>query len=497
MKDLSTIKSLGGIDADNDELVINCFQNHEAYQQVISFNKFIILGRKGTGKTAIFKKILIDRNFSTFAFGHTFSDYPWHFHDKQIKLGVPDFDKYTHSWKYLIYLTLSKILLNQDQSLPYNDESLGYLSKIENFVIDTYGTRDPDLTQVFTPSKSLKLKPNFEIDLGVLKGKVSPERVTIEHLPTIVQEVNQNLREYIIHSLNPKNKYYIIFDQLDLGFDPKSPEYSNRLIGLLLAARDINNHAKEKFKQLGICVFLRDDIYNNLKFEDKNKLTVGYSTYIEWDIRGNHTLKELMEKRFLEVISENGEPISWDDVFDETQLMTGKQSKYNYIIDRTYLRPRDIIQFCNEVLEQHKKNPSKTNKIDNSEIYSAKEEYSNYFLNELDDEIHKHVPDYDEVLEVFKSIGYYQFELEDFIKKYNERKGITGDRMTAVTAMKSLFEFSIVGYYSAGGGGFGGAEYIFKYKNLNSKFDENARSFRIHPGLLETLSLKRTTLPKQ
>lgn len=497
MKDITTIKSLGGIDADNDELLINCFQDHESYQHLINFRKFIILGRKGTGKTAIFRKIMKDRDCSTFSIGHTFSDYPWHYHDKQIKIGVPDFDKYTHSWKYLIYLTLSKILLNQDQSLPFDDKSLNYLSKIENFVIDTYGTRDPDLTQVFTPSKKLKLKPNFEIDLGIFKGNISPERIPIEDLPTIVQEVNLNLAEYVISSLNPQNKYYIIFDQLDLGFNPTSPEYYNRLIGLLLAARDINNIAKEKGKQLGVCVFLRDDIYNSLKFEDKNKLTVGYSTFIEWDIRGNHTLKDLIEKRLSEVLRDGEEIITWESVFEETQLMTGKQSKYNYIIDRTFLRPRDIIQFCNEIIEQHKLNANRTVKIYNSEIYSAKEEYSKYFLNELDDEIHKHVPDYEDILEVFKSIGYYQFDLDDFVKKYNIRKGTTNDQINAIKSLKSLFEFSIVGYYRAGGGGFGGAEYVFKYKNLNSKFDENARSFRIHPGLLETLSLKRTTSPKE
>ncbi len=496
MKELTTINTLGGIDADNDALLIKCFQNHESYLNLINFEKFIILGRKGTGKTAIFKKILKERDSTTFSFGHTFSDYPWHYHDKQVKLGVPDFDKYTHSWKYLIYLTLSKILLNQDQSLPYNELGLEYLSKIESFVLDTYGTRDPDLTQIFSPYKKLKLKPDFEIDLGIFKGKISPEQVTIEHLPSIVQEVNSNLSKYVINCLNPDHKYYILFDQLDLGFDPGSLEYQNRLVGLMLAARDINNLAKENGKQLSISVFLRDDIYNGLKFEDKNKLTVGYSTFIEWDIKSSHTLKNLIEKRLTELLSDNAEHITWEQVFDESQLMTGKQSKYNYIIDRTFLRPRDIIQFCNEIIGQHKSNPEKIDKITNAEIYSAKEEYSKYFLNELDDEIHKHIPDYENLLEVIKSIGYYQFDLEDYILKYNIRKEKETGNFEAINSLKLLFEFSIIGYYSAGGGGFGGAEYIYKYKNVNSKFDENAKSFRIHPGLLETLSLKRTTMPK-
>src|SRR5690606_14440960 len=99
----------------------------------------------------------------------------------------------------------SKILLNQDQSLPHDDDSLENLTKIESFVVDSYGTRDPDVTQIFTPSKKLKLKPNFKVDLGVIQGSVSPEGVPMEHLPTIIQDVNLNLMEYVLGSLNPSN----------------------------------------------------------------------------------------------------------------------------------------------------------------------------------------------------------------------------------------------------------------------------------------------------
>ena len=55
MKSISEISSWGGIDADNDRLLMACFQDHEAYNQLINFERYIILGRKGTGKTAILK----------------------------------------------------------------------------------------------------------------------------------------------------------------------------------------------------------------------------------------------------------------------------------------------------------------------------------------------------------------------------------------------------------------------------------------------------------
>lgn len=498
MKSINTIKSIGGIDADTDELLIKCFQNHESLSEIEDFNKFIVLGRKGTGKTAIFKKVLNVRDYKTFSFGHTFSDYPWHYHDKQVKIGVPDFDKFTHSWKYLILLSLSKILLNQDQSLPYNEQSLEHLAKIESFIVDTYGTRDPDVTQIFTPSKKLKILQNFKIDLGILEGQITPEGIPMENLPVIVQEVNLNLVQFIIESLNPANRYYILFDQLDLGFDPTNPDYNCRVIGLLLAAKEINHFAKENGKKLSIIVFLRDDIYNALKFEDKNKLTQSASTFIEWDISGSHTLKDLIEKRFTELLRESPEEqVKWEDVFDETQLMTGKQSKYNYITDRTFLRPRDAIQFCNEIITAHHHNSEKADLISNKEINDAKIAYSEYFLNELDDEIHKHIPKYENMLEVIKSIGYHQFDTDDFKEALEKKKSLFKEDISIYESMKSLFEFSIIGYYKAGGSGYGGSEYVFRYRSTRSQFEEGSKSYRVHPGLIDFLGLKRSTKPKK
>ena len=105
-------------------------------------------------------------------------------------IGIPDFDKYTHSWKYLILLSAAKIALNQDQSLPINGSTMEGMLRLESFVVDTYGSRDPDLSQVFSPIKHLKLKPYFELDLKLLKAGISPEAVPMTELPTIIQEVN-------------------------------------------------------------------------------------------------------------------------------------------------------------------------------------------------------------------------------------------------------------------------------------------------------------------
>ena len=318
MKSLELISDFGAIDADNDDLLLKSFEDHEAFGSLIEQKKFLIIGRKGSGKTAIFKKLLTSGTYESFHWGHTFSDYPWHHHDLQARVGIPNFDKFTHSWKYLILLTASKIIINHDNSLPYDESSIDDNIRIEQFILDSYGTRDPDVTQIFNPARRLKLRPHFELNFEVLKAGVKPESVPMDQLPIIVQELNLNLLKAILNCLNPKHKYYIAFDQLDLGFNPDDSDYANRLIGLLLACRDINIAARDAGKALFVSVFLRDDIYETLKFEDKNKITENFLSLIEWDTpRTRRTLRELMEKRFTSRLSDGKEKIEWHLVFDE------------------------------------------------------------------------------------------------------------------------------------------------------------------------------------
>lgn len=495
MKKLDDISTFGGIDADTDVLLEKCFEDHEAYIETKAHNKFLVLGRKGSGKTAIFRKYLSTRSYDVFTFGHTFTDYPWHHHDKQAVIGVPEEQRYVHSWRYLILITTAKILLNQDQSQPWSDVALEEMRKIERFVVDSYGSRDPDVTQVFSPAKTLRFHSSFQIPLTSLNLSLKMESVPLDKLPTIVQEVNRNLTDAVIAALNPQFHYYVCFDQLDLGFDPSDKAYRDRLVGLILAARDLNVMAQQAEKHFSILIFLRDDIYQTLRFEDKNKVTEAFATRIEWDtVRAGKTLRQLMEKRFSEVL-EIPEEKSWENVFDEREQMPGRQSKYQHMIDRTFLRPRDMIKFCNETLAAFKvqNDPEKQPQFTNKDINAARPEYSRYFLNEIDDEIFKHIQNYQAYIEILKSLNSLQFTKADFDQAYVDRRRLFTQDVNTSAILQELFDFSLIGYYVAGGAGYGGSEYIWKYMDPRALFNESATSFRVHPGLKETLGLKKFT----
>ncbi len=489
MKRLLDINNFGSTDADADDLLDVAFESHAAYVDGIEHRRPVVIGRKGSGKTAIYRKIIRTREFNVFSYGHTFTDYPWNHHHLQGMAGVPEEQRFVHSWRYLILMTIAKILLNQDRSQPWSDIALEHLYKIERFVVDSYGSRDPDLTQLFSPSKRLRIRPHLNVG-GAMDAGVNLESVPTSELPKLFQEVNSSIAESISVCLNPEHNYYVCFDELDKGFDPNDPHYSNMLVGLILAANSLNAKFRDAGNKTSVILFLRDDIYRILQFEDKNKITENFMSLIEWDGRNSPwTLKGLLERRFGATLN-HGNPCGWDDVFDEAQQMSGRQPKYQHILDRTFCRPRDAIKFANEVLKAYKgRGGDETGKFQNEDIIAARVNFSEYLLKELGDEIFKHIPKHRDYLDILKSLEALQFGSDEFAEICIRRADLLGDA-TPEDVLRSLFEFSIIGYQKTGGVG-GGSAFIWRYLDPTIRFDEGATSFRIHPGLMEALGLKK------
>lgn len=128
---LDSVTDFGGVDADSDALLEKCFESHPAYVEARGHAKTVILGRKGSGKTAIFRTFQKLKDPTVFSYGHVFSDYPWHHHAKQKQIGVPQEHCYVNSWEYLIYISLCKILLNQDISQPWSDGAQSSMVTLE------------------------------------------------------------------------------------------------------------------------------------------------------------------------------------------------------------------------------------------------------------------------------------------------------------------------------------------------------------------------------
>lgn len=109
----------------------------------------------------------------------------------------------------------------------------------------------------------------------------------------------------------------------------------------------------------------------------------------------------------------------WADLID-SRLMRGTQQKWDNLIARTLDRPRDAISFINFILERKKGDEL----LNNEDISNARSEYSNYFKEELDDEIKAHWPQWEESTNALRDIGYVTFVKSQFEEEYNKRLSV-------------------------------------------------------------------------
>ena len=495
MRNLQEIRDFGANAAEYDALLERCFQEHPIFGKVLYDQHCLILGRKGSGKTAICKKIirLQQSHNNILAVEYDFTHYPWEYHNLMAVSSAADTERYLHSWRYFILISLAKILFKSERSAI---ESKAY-KKIKQFLIDTYGSLDPDLTRIFEPRRRIRGLKSLGVSIMSSGIEAEVDEVDMKSLPRMFQEVNSTLQDLMVEALNPECHYFICFDSLDMNFEPGSPDYENRLICLLRVARDFTYESLAAGRSLKVLVFLRSDIYDKLTFNDRNKITRSFALEVDWDKPYQDvTLKSLMERRFAEVLEIESEG-AWEQIFDESVGMVAHPTKYAYILDHTFLRPRDIIEFCNCILKvykfrvREKKGGKELNKFTSEDVYHARLEYSKYFHDEIVDEIHQQYPDYEVYFEMLRFIGYQFFSRAAFMEAYDAWKERLKSMKQVDEILQDLYDISVIGVTRDLTKGLSKARYDFKYMNSKVSFNRFYEHFSAHWGLTSFLDLKR------
>lgn len=468
----------GSIDGDQDQLLKDAFSKHTALVEVLHQGKWCVLGRKGAGKTALYRQLLEIREDSRQTTGYSFSDYPWEYHGAQVQEELPSEEKYVKSWKYFILLQLAKLVLKDEHYYNHADQQM-YV-KIKNFVEDTYGSSNPDPQTIFVPDTKIRLK---QLDIGPRFMKGSIDSIDLSSLPKHFSEVNRVIEEALFDCLDRNVSYFILFDGLDVSADIQDGEYLNRVIGLLRAAKQTAESARARGLTVQPTVFLRDDIFSALRFQDKNKISRASSVTLVWDdSQPDRSLKHLMENRFRLVLGgEHRVPVAWEDLFD-AQKISSTRDKYGYIRDRTFRRPRDFIQYLNEVAAHSKSFP-----FTNDDVLGARSRYSAYFLDELRDEVHTHTlgDRLEDFLEILRANRKTKIDRKTFEEVASDRRMSLQD---TEDALKFLIQFSVLGIYRSGGSG-GGSGYKFKFEEPDLVLYPHDSKFRVHWGFKEVLDL--------
>lgn len=343
--DLANLVSFGDVAAENDP-VLDYFLKTEAVKEVQSNRVLLALGRKGSGKTALV------RFFANQVGEHAsrslnLGGYPWNIHSLRIDHGAADIEAYVASWKFVISVQMALLAFGRTPS-----KTTPSAVSIRTFAEQNYGGINPSLGDLLAPER-LKLE-GTTLEPQIMGNKLGS--ITFSRTPNdlrLGKELDA-LSDALLRasakvaSESGVNSLQLHFDELDQGLTVFSESRKQMLVGLISAARAVRQSTRDAPVEMNAVIYLRTDLWDQLNFSDKNKITQGSSLTIEWDFE---SLLALINERLRARL---GEGANWEEV-TSSQNMRGSQTKWNHILGRTFLRPRDVIKFLNLTLAGAKK----------------------------------------------------------------------------------------------------------------------------------------------
>lgn len=314
------------------------FFESESYRRLRDSNKNIVLGNRGTGKSAIFKMLaegFKQRKYQIIELAP--EDYSYEIlNDVLLKERDGSWVKhgaYSAAWKYLLYIIAMKKIADYDNTFLKKNCHNIFVYIRDNYPDGEYSKLDK-LISYLKRIEGIKVG-SYEAGL---KTRQLQSLYKLEEIHNLIEELQTACKKYPIA---------IFVDELDRGWD-SSEDAKAFVAGLFQAAISIN----QLTPNLKVFISLRKELYDNIPalYEDSQKVWDLFEV-IEWD---EDDLLKMISKRIEHSFPElkhSSDTERWSFIFAET--LDYRQTKsFNYIVDRTLYRPREIIQFCTEAKDK-------------------------------------------------------------------------------------------------------------------------------------------------
>lgn len=325
----------------------------------LASEKFIVSGRKGSGKSAIAEYILYSANNDANVFCEFVKTRDLDI-QRIIQIGR---DKDLNIEGKLLYewIILTKLIksFTEDQSVQGRKE----FRDLSIFLKRNSGLVDIKSYEIYDIIRDKSFEVNIEY-LNRAFNSVFKRSLGIKEHKAPFYKIIPNLKDIVIKLLQDTvvegNEYFLIFDDLDIGFKEKDSESIDALVDLLRVTKDYNiDYFGKNSLNAGIVILIRDDIkriiINNAEDNaDTAKIFTSYEIPLIWyehamfkNDENSVGLKKMINKRIaanfeLEKLSYYIED-PWASLIGHDQRYN--ESSFKYIIDYTFFRPRDLILF--------------------------------------------------------------------------------------------------------------------------------------------------------
>ena len=381
------------------------FLPNAAYRGALSGRKMLIIGRKGSGKSAICMQLMSDAEG-----GHKGGKVlvtPDEAAGEEIRRfelqGLPGDSAKALIWRYVFAVHAARHLVEHAKGAHDGGhkadsvKALGRFLKQNGEAAGGGGGRLVD--RVAQGARGLQTSLSLEA-LGMVKASVDLAQSPSEgaratrQLELVEQGVARAFAELGCDgAVHPP--LLLMVDQLEQVWSAE-PDSNSMVIGLLLAAK----HAASLYgRSVRFLLFLRADIYDSLSFGEGDKFH-GDELRIAWT---QQALRDLALARARASVGEElTEERLWKELFPQT---VGGEEITGHLFGRCLPRPRDAIQFLNLCQEKawldHERD-----RITEADVEQAGRQFSEWKLKDLTSEYLVAHPFLRNLFPLFQNTGY-------------------------------------------------------------------------------------------
>ncbi|MDR7048873.1 hypothetical protein J2X54_001321 [Duganella sp. 3397] len=363
------------MDAESDVRFLNvCFFDTGDLGVLIDCDepKRIVLGRVGVGKSALLSRVrdtcdhAYEIRAEDLALGYIAnSDIIQFFETAGVKLDL----FYQLLWRHLFVMELLKrrYKLDDNESLltqlkdiifldPAKKKALEYFEQWNGKFWSDTETR----VKEFTTKLEDKLSSSFGGDLGGIQLTAASARQLSEEIKgEIIHKAQSVVNENQVRALSeiiaflaedvftdPQKRFYLVIDRLDDAW------VDDRIRYKLIRALIETVKAFQRVRNVKIIVAVREDLLRKV-FDETKDAGFQEEKYASLLLRlrwRKQQLSELVDLRIDKLVREQytQRRVKFDEVF---RAEVRNQNAIDYVLDRTLLRPRDVISFVNCCIE--------------------------------------------------------------------------------------------------------------------------------------------------
>lgn len=448
------------------------YDNREITKSLVEGSEYIVLGHKGSGKSAIGEHLVrrADLDPDLFVDFIDLKDFPY---GTLSELAADDSSQQLLrlSWRWLLLVRVFQMMLTDRGADPTDVVECERLAKTL-------------AKQGLIPSKSLSELSLRSVNVAMKGGlaAVYGASLNAEFTTRQVQLTDAAGRlEQIASTFSTDSRHIHVIDGLDELLSPDDRTYAS-LSALLGEVESLNDAFYRVGSAAKIVLLCRSDLYERLSSPNKNKIRQNFAVALRWSAGSDEPDESSLEALILHRAKLSGytgdDPIR-DLLPHKASVGKHQTDMWPYLVEHTRQTPRDLIALLTKI--QRKVGRSA---VTTSLIQKALNDYStDYFVPELNDELQGYLkPGHvDDVFSLLSALRKRSFRLED-LESLAHLRGLD---VPIVEAVQILFECSAVGHDRSSGP----RAHEFRYLNPNLSVNPEFPLI-VHRGAWWALSLQ-------